>query len=78
MAAVAELASDVGPALLAKLWVCCASYYRDGVRLLLPRERVAAFAGSGLRPAEQDAVLARLHETFPGSFSSRCLCDVAR
>jgi putative transposase len=63
MGAVTELASDVGTALLARLCTCPrASYYRDRRKTSFTcRDRSGPPARS-LSPAEQETVLARLHE----------------
>ncbi len=64
MAAVAELANDVGTS--AACQVLCmprASYYRDGRKTSSPAVSASrASPARALRPAEREAVLARLHE----------------
>jgi hypothetical protein len=64
MAAVAELASDVGTSAVCQaLCMPRASYYRDGRKTSSPAVSASRPSPArALRPAERDAVLARLHE----------------
>ena len=81
MAAVTELATDVGTsAACHALCVPRASYYRDRRKTSFPAVTASRPSPArALRPAEREAVLARLHEErFQDRSPSRCLCDVAR
>ena len=61
MAAVAELANDVGTSAACQaLCMPRASYYRDGRKTSSPAVRPSP--ARALRPAEREAVLSRLHE----------------
>jgi hypothetical protein len=64
MAAVAELANDVGTSAACQaLCMPRASYYRDGRKTSSPAVSASRPSPArALRPAERDAVLARLHE----------------
>ena len=64
MAAVAELANDVGTSAACQaLCMPRASYYRDGRKISTPAVSSARPSPArALRPAERDAVLARLQE----------------
>ena len=64
MAAVAELANDVGTSAACQaLCMPRASYYRDGRKTSSPAVSASRSSPArALRPAERDAVLARLHE----------------
>src|SRR5208283_2680368 len=67
MAAVAELANDVGTSTACQaLCMPRASYYRDGRKTSTPATPAVTASrpssARALRPAERDAVLARLHE----------------
>ena len=64
MAAVAELANDVGTSAACQaLCMPRASYYRDVRKTSFPGVSASRPSSArALRPAERDAVLARLHE----------------
>ena len=75
MAAVAELASDVGTSAACQaLCMPRASYYRDGRKTSAPAVSAPRPSPArALRPAEQDAVLACLHEErLQPLFMRRC------
>jgi putative transposase len=64
MAAVAELANDVGTSAACQaLALPRASYYRDRRKASVPAAvALRPSSARALRPAERDALLARLHE----------------
>ena len=81
MSAVSELAIAVGTSAACQvLWMPRASYYGQRRKAAAPAVGVlAAFAGTRTPPGGTGSgPSSSTRRTFPRSFSSRCLCDLAR